>query len=75
MCLSATPRLERLVTQDALHPLRTVLVLNVTSHVGWPLHDNLMRITGIALANITTESSSGKGGRHSVKIILGGGGT
>ena len=48
--------------------LNRLPVLYVTSHVRRPPHDN------IVLARITAESSLGKGGRHTAKIILGGGG-
>ena len=74
MHLPAALCLVHLVAQRAFHPLRTVLVLNVALHVSWPLHDNVTRITMITHAHVTTESSLGKGGRHTVKIILGGGG-
>ena len=66
MYLPRALRLEHRVTPRTLQSLRTVLELNVTLHVSRPFHN--------LLANITTESSFGKGGRHTVKIILGGGG-
>ena len=47
--------------------LNRLPVLYVTSHVRRPPHENI--------AHITAESSLGKGGRHTAKIILGGGGT